>query len=185
MVTKFIEERIDYTGEQLRSHWIYERFGIPGDAMVSFIGRCDVEFDEMVDLEDVLARSPIRSERMLHFIVEHFDVDLERAILRQRLLMAIILEILNRSVGSLLFRREGDDIFSDDAKLSVSIATCSPVSTLIHVGLNITTENTPVKTAGLVDYGIDPKTLARSIMKAYSDEIKGMTSARVKVRWVR
>ncbi|HID55763.1 TPA: DUF366 family protein [Candidatus Poribacteria bacterium] len=185
MVTRFIEERIDYTGEQLRSHWIYERFGIPGDAMVSFIGRCEVGFDEMVDLEDVLAEKPIRSEQMLHFIAEHFDTDLERALLRQRLLMAVILEILNRSVGSLLFRREGDDIFSGDAKLSVSIATCSPVSTLIHVGLNITAENIPVKAVGLADYDIDPKTLAESIMKAYSGEIEGVISARVKVRWVR
>lgn len=184
MQTKFIRERIDYTGEQLRSHWIYQRFGILGDAMVSFIGRCNISFGDMVDLEDISAKSPIRSDLMLHFIVEHFEADLEKAILRQRLLMAIILEELNRKVGAVVFRRDGDDIFAEDGKLSVSIATCSPVSILIHTGLNITTEGTPVKTAGLAEYGIDPRSLAEAVMARYAEEIEGMALARVKVRWV-
>ncbi len=41
-------------------------------------------------------------------------------------------------------------------KLSVSIATLSPVSALIHAGINVSTEGTPVQTASLEMLGIDP-----------------------------
>lgn len=184
MQTKFLEERIDYTGAQLRSHWIYENFGILGDAMVSFIGGCRVNFSEMVDLEDVVSSSPIRGDLMLHFIVEHFDTDLEKAILRQRLLMATIADLLNEQLSARRFVRSGDDIFDGDGKLSISIATVSPVSSLIHVGLNISTEGTPVKTVGLSEYGIDPESFARLAMNSYADEITAVEIARAKVRWV-
>lgn len=181
----FIDERIDYTGEQLRSHWIMERFGIVGDAIVSFIGRCEVGFEEMVDLDDLLEGRSIRSELMLHFIAEHFDPDIERAILRQRLFIAIIVEELNRLLGRPVFGRRGDDIYDGDKKLSVSIATCSPVSSLMHTGLNITAEGAPVRAAGLEDYNIDPRPLAEFVMRRYVEEMKGVKAAKAKVRWVR
>lgn len=181
----FVDERIDYTGEQLRSHWILERFGIAGDAIVSFLGRCDVGFEEMVDLADVLEGKPIKSELMLHFIAEHFDPDIERAILRQRLFISIIVEELNRMLGRPVFLRRGDDIYDGDRKLSVSIATCSPVSSLMHTGLNVTAKGAPVRAAGLEDYEVDPRQLAEAVMRRYVEEMEGVGAAKVKVRWVR
>lgn len=121
---------------------------------------------------------------MLHFIVEHFDMSLERAILRQRLLVAIIADALNEAKGCFLVRRQGDDLFADDRKLSVSIATRSPVSCLIHVGVNISSKNTPVPTRGLSDLGVDPRRLAQVVLRAYVGECESAQAARCKVRGV-
>jgi len=77
--TLFAPDEIKYTGEQLRSLWAYRAFGLRGDSIVAFIGACDVQPAHMKDMEDIRDSSAIYSERMLHFIVEHFDADLDRA----------------------------------------------------------------------------------------------------------
>lgn len=173
---------ISYDGTQLRSRWIERTTGLEGNALVAFRGKAQVPVENMVDLEDVAANAPIYSEEMLHFIVEFFDRDLERMVLRQRLLMAIILERLKEYPRCQNIIRKGDDLFEGKAKLSVSIATSSPRSSLIHTGLNIRSENTPVKTKGLFDYGIDPKPLAKKIIASFQKELKGIDHARLKVR---
>lgn len=184
MKSKFISNEINYTGAQLTSQWAYKSFNLLGDSIVAFIGACDVSLENMVDLEDVKSESKIYSERMLHFIVEHFELDLEKGILRQRLLIAIIEEEVNARVKRQVVRRKGDDLFDGDKKLSVSIATLSPVSTMIHVGLNISSQNTPVKTIGLADYRVDPIDFAKRVMKLYVEEMESMEVARCKVRAV-
>ena len=55
---------------------------------------------------------------------------------------------------------------------------------MIHVGINISSENTPVKTGGLRDYGIDPGELAEAVMNQYMAEMKMLTVARSKVKGV-
>ncbi len=177
------KERIEYTGHQLASHWAYKNFSLLGDSIVCFRGPCKVAVPEMVDLEDVLAEDHIYGPDMLHFIVEHFDADLEKAILRQRILISII--------GGTLLKtdliRTGDDLYLEDRKFSVSIATLSPVSTLIHIGLNIISEGTPVKTVGLFDMGYKDNEIAPlgfEICKSYRDEILSIGLARCKVRGV-
>jgi len=184
MICKLIEQEIPYTGRELASHWAFRSFGLLGDSMVAFAGPCDVGTDRMADLVDVKADAPIWSERMLHFIVEHFGCGLETAILRQRLLICIIQEILNGGFKAQIIRRKGDDLYEGDAKLSVSIAVQSPVSCMIHVGLNIESRGTPVKTMGLNDLGVEPRALAKDVMAGYLDELEGMTEARCKVRGV-
>ena len=181
----FVRDEIDYTGEQLRSNFAYDTFGIAGDSIVAFIGRCDIKAEFMVDLEDLRAGNAIFSERMLHFIVEHHDLDLERNIWRQALLAAIFKDTLNAIVGRPAIRRTHTDLYDGDAKISVSVATLSPVSALIHFGVNISSKNTPVKTKGLEDYGIDPQKFAESVMKTYMDDADHVHQARCKVRWVR
>ena len=54
MKTKLIEEEIKYIGSQLAPHWIYKNFKLQGDAIVAFIGECEVKLTEMVDIEDVI-----------------------------------------------------------------------------------------------------------------------------------
>ncbi|MBI2346914.1 MAG: DUF366 family protein, partial [Deltaproteobacteria bacterium] len=78
----------------------------------------------------------------------------------------------------------GNDLFEGTAKLSVSIATASPISTLMHTGINILSTNTPVMTKGLHDYGIDPAPFATKVMARYAEEIAGVVHARAKVRGV-
>ena len=186
MITAFLNEQIDYDGSQLTSHWAFERTGKAGDAVISFIGKCDVTLEHMVDLVDKRASCRIFSEKMLHFIVEHFDHDLEKTVLRQRLFVAIIKDaILRQAQNDRSLERRGNDIYDGEAKVNISIATASPVSTLMHIGVNISSKNTPVKTKGLADYNIEPKTFAEEIMKRYSVELEGVNEARTKARWVK
>ena len=71
-------------------------------------------------------------------------------------------------------------------KLSVSIATKSITSVLIHTGLNILSEGAPVKASGLTsELGInDIGSFALEVMKRYSEELDDIKSASTKVRGV-
>ena len=149
MHTVFHTEPLAYTGHQLRSHWIYETFGLQGDAIVTFRGPCRVELSEMVDREDVFAGADIRAAEMLHLIAEQFDRDLTRAVLRQRLLICMIAERLQGVAGMPLPRRDGDDLYIGERKLTVSIAPVSPVSTLNNEGINVDPAGAPVAAVGL------------------------------------
>jgi hypothetical protein len=180
----FVKERITYTGEQLRSNFAYSVFGVIGDSIVAFCGPCDVKMSQMVDIEDLKAGNRIYSDNMLHFIVEHHDTDIEKNVLRQLLLVNIVKDSLNRQLGDMAVRRVHTDLFDDDSKLSVSVATVTPLSTLIHMGINISSQNTPVKTKGLADYNIDPLIFAGAVMQEYVGEVDRIYKSRCKVKWV-
>ncbi len=184
MKTLFIEDKVKYIGSQLAPHWIYKNFKIQGDAIVAFCGECDVELSEMVDIEDVINNEPIYSKYMLSFITEQFNVELVEGVFRQRLLICVIKETLE----NLGFRisRDGDDLFVNGKKLSVSIATKSLTSVLIHTGLNILIEGAPIPVSALKsDLGIqDIKGFALEVMKKYSQEIEDIKLASTKVRGV-
>ncbi|MEI7473657.1 MAG: DUF366 family protein [bacterium] len=187
MHVKFIDKEICYTGEELSSHWIYTNFNLLGDAIVAFEGECIVKLDNMVDLADVLSESPIYSKKMVHVIVEHFNISLIEGILRQRLLINIARDVIGSAKkDDIKIIRDGDDLFYNDGKLSVSIATKSPTSVLIHLGLNIISEGAPVKAAGLKsDMNIeDTKTIASDIIKYYALEHEEIIKASCKVRGV-
>lgn len=179
----FVDNMVLYTGEELSSHWIYRKFGILGDAIVAFVGEVNVARDKMIDLSEALDQSYIFSPAMLNFIIEHFDHDLNLAIYRQRLLMVCIMEELQQ-LGISVTRR-GDNLFVHRGKLSISIATATTVSTLIHVGLNVNIEGTPVETVGLTQLGVaDIRALGENIMMRYTREIEQIYDARCKVRSV-
>lgn len=184
MKTKLIEQEIKYEGWQLSPHWIYKNFKIQGDAIVAFKGECDVKLDEMVDIEDVINNEPIYSKSMLSFISEQFNIGLVEGVFRQRLLICIIKETLEKRGISL--RRSGDDLFFNDKKLTVSIATKSVNSILIHTGINIDSNGAPVKACGLEnDLGIsDIEAFANEILEKYSEEIDDIILASTKVRGV-
>ena len=142
MKTKYIDEEIKYIGSQLAPHWIYKNFNLQGDAIIAFVGECKVDLTEMVDIEDVINNEPIYSKYMLSFITEQFGIGLSEGVYRQRMLICIIKELLeNRGIFVI---RNGDDLMIDGKKLSVSIATKSITSVLIHTGLNILSEGAPV-----------------------------------------
>ena len=182
MKTRFLGQK-KYDGTQLAPHWIYKNFKIQGDALVSFKGECEVKLTEMVDIEDVLNNEPIYSKLMLHFISEQFNVGLVEGVFRQRLLICIIKEALEKR--GILTQRRGDDLFVDDKKLTVSIATKSLTSVLIHTGINIDAAGAPVAAAGLSDLGVnDIEALAQEIMTCYSNEIDDIILAATKVNGV-
>ncbi len=191
MLYKYLggEKRLTYDGRQLAPHWIYRQHDLLGDAIVAWQGECDVKLTEMVDLEDVKSNSPIYSRHMVHFIAEFFDLDLEKTVYRQRLLITTAKEFLEEQINQRV-ERQGDDIYvirpadKQRGKLSVSIATLSATSTLIHTGFNVISEGTPVPTVGLADLGIDPAAFARTILERYSAEVADIWLARCKVRAV-
>jgi len=184
MQIKYIDDEIKYIGSQLAPHWIYKNFKIQGDAIVAFCGECEVKLTEMVDIEDVINNEPIYSKNMLSFITEQFNINLVEGVFRQRMLISIIKEVLE-SRGIDLLRR-GDDLIIGDRKLSVSIATKSINSVLIHTGLNIISDGAPVKAAGLYsELGItDIKEFANEVMLRYTEEIDDIILASTKVRGV-
>ena len=190
MRTRWIRRPLVYDGAQLRAHWILRTTGIAGDALVAFRGPCRVSGDEMADLHDLLHGPGIAADDMLHFLAEVFDDgELVRAVLRQRLVTAIALESLRALASSTrgaALRREGDDLWLGQGKragkLSVSIATRSPVSTLLHLGVNVTNAGAPVRTASLTDLGVEPAAFARDVMARVAAEHASLHAARVKVR---
>ena len=184
MQVKFIDEDIKYEGFQLSPHWIYKNFKIQGDATVAFIGECDVKLNEMVDIEDVINNESIYSKLMLSFISEQFNIGLVEGVLRQRLMITTIKEVLE--AHGIIVKRDGDDLFFNDKKLSVSIATKSATSVLIHTGLNIISSGAPVKASGLSeDIGLtDIKKFAHEVLDRYQKELYDIIQATTKVRGV-
>lgn len=184
MKTLLIDNEIKYEGWQLCPHWIYKNFKIQGDVTVAFIGECEVKLTEMVDIEDVINDEPIYSKSMLSFISEQFNIGLVEGVFRQRLLICTIKEALERR--GFKITRNGDDLFFDGKKLTVSIATKSATSVLIHTGINILSEGAPVKASGLTsELGLtDVKELAQEIMTKYAEEIDDIVMASTKVRGV-
>jgi hypothetical protein len=186
--SQFLESQFRYDGTQLVSLWNYLQHKILGDSIVSWIGPCQISFEHMVDGEDLLAESAIAGDKMLHFIVEKFDCSLFAAVGLQRLLTSLALDTL-RSVGKTEevhnLTRDGDDIYLGGKKLSISIATQSPVSSLIHFAVNIINSGTPVPTLCLEDLKVEPKTFATEVMSRFCKEVEGITMATQKVRWVK
>ena len=204
MKYQFIEKEMCYRGKELSPSWIYKKHNILGDAVVSFIGECDVKIDDMADISDVLSNSPIYSKKMLHFIVEHFNIQLIEGILRQRLLVSIARDIIEQAssrfangdeqassrfangISPALLSRRGDDLFYKDGKLSVSIAAKSVNSVLIHLGINIDSEGAPVKAAGLeTELCLQNfREIAEKIMTSYIRECNEIIDASCKVKGI-
>lgn len=183
MKTLFIDNEIKYIGSQLHPHWIYKNFKLQGDAIVSFIGEVDVHIEEMVDIEDVINNEPIYSKSMVNFIIEQFDISLVGMVYAQRLFISIIKETLEEY--GIRVKREGDDLFFDNRKLSVSIATKSITSCLIHTGLNIIKEGAPIYASDIVEAGIsNTKEFALKVMEKYKNEVESIKMATYKVRGV-
>ncbi len=190
LTTRFIDENIAYSGKELSAHWVSARTGIFGPGIVAFRGRCKVETEELVDLEDRRQKSRIEALEMLHFLGEWFDGDLSLAVARQRLFIAGFAELLMRRIELPLgttIERTGNDLYVIDSgansrwKLSVSIVTASPVSTLFHFGVNIDASGAPVSAIGLADLRVDPTLLAKDVLAAWELEWESMLKARCKV----
>ncbi len=193
MKSLFIEKSISYDGTQLRSLFAYMDYGLQGDSIVSWIGPCNVSFDHMVDGEDLLAKAEIRGGQMVHFIVECFSTPLAEMVWQQRLLASLVHDFIlekGRVEGRVpAVRRDGDDVFvklpDREGKFSISIATVSPVSGLLHFAVNVSNSGTPVPTASLDDLGILAAEFAMEIIKRFVAEFESVRGATTKVRWVR
>lgn len=176
--------RLRYDGSQMAPQWATRAFDLVGDSIVSFEGPCRVPPSKMLDLEDLLAGAAIRGPHMLHWIIEHFDRDLERAVLRQRLFAAIVKDEVERRSSRRLERR-GDDLYDGRRKLSISIAAPTLVSCKIHFAVNVRrAAGVGVPTEGISAWKILPEELAVAASRAYAQEIRSAAEAGWKVRGV-
>lgn len=180
-----LDDELTYDGRQLATSFFDERVpGEPEDALVAFLGAADVPVEQLVDLEDAETGGVIASPLMAHLLVEHRGLALREAVLRQRLLGHLAADWIGERAG-LHVRVRGDDLFVDDGKLSVSVATASPRSALIHFAVNVLVEGTPVRAAGLRDLRIAPGEFLRATARIYAEEIDAARAAVRKVRTVR
>ncbi|WP_296886838.1 DUF366 family protein [uncultured Methanobrevibacter sp.] len=177
---KHVEDIFEYDGSQINPSWAFQEFGIYGSSIVTWIGPVNITPDNLKDFADVGLE--IKSNYMVNFICEFFDqqpTNMRIAYLRQRLLVMIFKEILTEK--GVKTTREGDDIFVDGRKLSISIASVSLSSAKIHFALNLEDKGTPgdVETIGL--YDIDGgnifnsnnlKDLIFEVVNRYIDELE-------------
>lgn len=181
--TRFDAQPRTYTGRELRSHFAFDALGVVGDCAVAWIGPCRVETAELVDRVDARAGAFIASPEMVHLIVEHFGTALVEAVLRQRLLARLAADLLRAGgVAGVVVR--GNDVFAAGRKASVSVATLSPVSALIHFAVNVRTEGAPVPAWGLSESAIAAETFARELLGSYAAELVDIQRAAAKVRGV-
>jgi hypothetical protein len=171
---------VDYDGSQILPLWAYRELGVQGDSVVIFQGEMKVPREALIDVEDQKeseAAFPISSDMARHFIVEHFDdPSLRLAYHRQSILVNAAKEKIIDLSGKHV-KRKGSDLFFDEKKLSVSVATASVSSSKIHLGLNITSKGVPhdVNALGLEELGIKNfQRLAEDIAESYVNEIEGI-----------
>lgn len=174
---------IDYDGSQLRHAFAYERANVLGATICHFRGGADVK-EHLVDLEDSLANDFIQSEEMWHFIIEIPEATITEMVMWQRLFISMCIDNLKNSCKGLNVTRKGDDIMLGDSKLSVSIATLSRFSGLIHVGINIKVGTLcPVKAIGLSDFTMEPyiSTFGMRMSSIFVEEYDDIKDATFKV----
>ena len=172
----FVKDRLDYTGKEIEPLWAFKTFDVQKDSIVVFRGKMEVTAENMKDLKDVKRerniKIPIKSEDAINFVVEHFDaVDLKTIYLRQRLLVFIAKEVIESY--NIKLKRDGDDLYFEDKKLSVCIACKGVVSAKIHLGINVKSKGVEhVKIIGLEDLGINNiDEVMREIAIRYAKEI--------------
>lgn len=179
----WLDQKLDYDGSQLAPLFAYRTTGTLGPSVIGFRGACNVLLDKMIDLEDLRASAEIRGSDMVHFIVEIFDHDLFGAVSFQRIIAdlarATISELTGNRIG---LRRDGDDLYLDNKKLSISIATASPVSQMIHFAVNVSNEGTPVATCALQDFDIPAEVFGRTMIAKIMHEFQSIVEATQKVR---
>lgn len=183
MKTLWLDQEFAYDGTQLRSLFAYLGHGVLGDSVVAWSGACRISFDHMVDGEDLREQAEIRGSRMLHLIFELFDRDLFAGVAVQRLTASIAKDLIEERAKDVRLKREGDDLYWNGKKLSISIATRSPVSTLVHFAMNLANAGTPVPTCALEeDFGLSAKDFAAELLRRLAAEYESVLAATRKVR---
>ncbi|MDR1820380.1 MAG: DUF366 family protein [Methanobrevibacter sp.] len=142
IIYKHLNKNFEYDGSQINPNWAFKTLKIKGSSIITWIGSMNIKNENLKDYEDIGLE--IKSNNLINCIVEHFDIqpgNLRMAYLRQRLFVMILVEELSKKGIKLL--REGDDIYIDNYKLTVSIATISLSSIKIHLGINLTDDGSP------------------------------------------
>jgi len=176
--------QMDYDGSQLHHAFAYEQAKELGATICYFRGAAEVK-EHLVDLEDSLANDFIKSKEMWHFIIEIPEATITEMVVWQRLFISMCIDNLRvEDEDCSVITRNGDDIMIGGSKLSVSIATLSRFSGLIHVGINIKVgEGCPVVAIGLDDFTRDKYSsiFGRDMATVFVEEYEDVKNATFKV----
>jgi len=186
MLSLFLKTNDKYDGSQLAPLHNYLKHDLLGNSVVAWVGPCNVHTEHMIDGEDLKVNSAIKGDSMLHLVIEIFDQSLHAGVLWQRLIGEItrqcIFDLGEKKMAAQLERR-GDDLFVENRKLNISIATCSSNSILLHFGINMTNEGTPVETSALADFGItDGHKFSELLLHRVAKEVQSQIRATQKVK---
>lgn len=183
LLVHFEKKQFPYDGSQLHHLFAYEKFGLLGSSLVAWIGQCSIPMDKMVDGEDRFAKAEIRGDLMLHFIGEFYQPNPHFSVAIQRIFTSIVYQELLNAKPELLKKsfREGDDIYINKKKLSISIASVSAFSSMLHFAVNVKNSGTPVPTISLQELKISPEGFAKRILEKFSAEYTSLDEATQKV----
>ncbi|MFN7729863.1 MAG: DUF366 family protein [Bdellovibrio sp.] len=185
MKTHFDSKNLKYDGTQLRALRNYLEYGLLGDSVLAWIGPCQISLEHMVDGEDLREQAKIEGSEMIHFIFEVFDVPLVAGVCLQRLMADHVRAlILEKTKGKTALTRQGDDLYFDSKKLSISIATKSVNSVLVHFALNVRNDGTPVSTCALSDFALEAVPFAQEACIRIAEEWVSIKDATWKIRAV-
>lgn len=70
---------------------------------------------------------------------------------------------------------------NEKRKLSVSIVTATPVSCILHLGVNVDAQGAPVNAIGLSELGLNPSILAKKMLSLWREEESQMMKSICKV----
>jgi len=121
---------------------------------------------------------------MWHFIIEIPEAAITEMVVWQRLFITLCMDYFRDHVERhISLRRLGDDIMVNNRKLSVSIATLSQFSGLIHVGINNDVgDKCPVNAIGLNDFcPVHTGTFGGNIAESFVEEYNDVKDATYKV----
>lgn len=174
----------DYDGSEIKPLWAKEKFGISEDNIIVMIGKMNVKLENMIDKEDFKNKKEIKGNECINFLIEHyFNVNninnsLWLAYCMQRLFVCCVEKALRNF--KIFCERKGDDLYIQEKKLSVSIATVGKTQK-IHFGINITNEGTPndVPTIGLKNLNLKTEDIEKfidEVLDLYVEEVKEIES---------
>lgn len=189
---------LKYNGTQLTSMFPY-KLSKGTSNIVAFRGPMDVRIGEMIDSEDVVKNDPIWSDDAINFILELPFTNIVGAVAIQRTIIHLFAAYFNdlKQNKDVPLYVDGDDILSgydtSYKKYSVSIATQTAHSSLIHIGLNLHAGKKAPKFAGnLADFFLNTpesssskltkeEDLMRILSHIIKEELNSIYSATLKV----
>jgi hypothetical protein len=141
-----------YKGNELLPGWERLNYNVRGNSLVYWISPTDVSVEFMKDVDDVRENLSIRSDSMLHFVFTYYTMnDATWAVFAQRLLTKHITEYIRTHLGNDVVRVDGNDVFVDGRKFSVSIAGIAPGLVKFHFGINVESKGAPIPVSSLSD----------------------------------
>jgi hypothetical protein len=181
MKTKFLKNEFLYDGSQMKPLDNYLKYDLFGDSCIAWVGPCQISFEKMLDGEDLIEKCEIRGSKMLHFVFEIFQRELVSAVFLQRLFASLVQSYVYEN-SKVFLKREGDDLYWEDKKFSISIAAPTINSNMVHFAVNVVNLGTPVKTLSCEDLKIKPEVMAEVLLKQISHEYQSILNASFKVR---